>query len=56
MSQERERGATLITVAISLLLVFGFTALAIDGGLAFNERRETQNAADTRTSHAASVA
>jgi hypothetical protein len=41
-----ERGAAAFTVAISLLLLVGFAALAIDGGLGFDQRRGTQNAAD----------
>ena len=41
-----ERGAAAILVAVSLLLLVGFAALAIDGGLGFDQRRGTQNAAD----------
>jgi hypothetical protein len=41
-----ERGAAAILVAISLLVLVGFAALAIDGGLGFDQRRGTQNAAD----------
>jgi hypothetical protein len=41
-----ERGAAAFMVAISLLLLVGFAALAIDGGLGFDQRRGTQNAAD----------
>ena len=41
-----EKGAALILVAISLLVLVGFAALAIDGGLGFDQRRGTQNAAD----------
>jgi hypothetical protein len=41
-----EKGAAAIIVAISLLLLVGFAALAIDGGLGFDQRRGTQNAAD----------
>lgn len=33
-------------VAISLVVLVGFAALAIDGGLGFDQRRGTQNAAD----------
>ena len=33
-------------VAVSLLLLVGFAALAIDGGLGFDQRRGTQNASD----------
>ena len=41
-----ERGAAAFMVGISLLLLVGFAALAIDGGLGFDQRRGTQNAAD----------
>jgi Putative Flp pilus-assembly TadE/G-like len=41
-----ERGAAAILVAISMLVLVGFAALAIDGGLGFDQRRGTQNAAD----------
>lgn len=44
--ERAERGATAITVAISLLVLMGFAALAMDGGLGFDDRRGTQNAAD----------
>lgn len=43
---EKEGGTVLITVAISLMLLMGVAALAIDGGMAYNERRFTQAAAD----------
>ena len=45
-NESGERGAVAITVAISLLVLVGFAALAIDGGLGFDERRGTQNASD----------
>jgi len=41
-----ERGAAAFMVAVSLLLLVGFAALAIDGGLGFDQRRGTQNASD----------
>jgi hypothetical protein len=43
---QDERGAAAFIVAISLLLLVGFAALAIDGGLGFDQRRGTQNATD----------
>ena len=33
-------------VALALILLLGMTALALDGGMAYNERRSTQNGAD----------
>ena len=44
--ETAERGATAITVAISLLVLMGFAALAMDGGIGFDDRRGTQNASD----------
>jgi len=46
MRRKREKGAAGVLVAVSLLLLVGFAALAIDGGLGFDQRRGTQNAAD----------
>lgn len=43
---REDTGAALITVAITLLLLMGVAAVAIDGGLAYNQRRHTQGAAD----------
>ncbi|MGH8927912.1 MAG: pilus assembly protein TadG-related protein, partial [Acidimicrobiia bacterium] len=41
-----ERGATAIVVAISLILLIGMAALAVDMGGAFDDRRQQQSAAD----------
>jgi len=43
---RNERGAAAIIAAITLLVLLGFTALAIDAGVGYNDRRGTQNAAD----------
>jgi hypothetical protein len=43
---QADQGATAVLVALSLLVLLGFAALAMDGGRAYNERRSTQNAAD----------
>ncbi len=43
---REDKGATMVLVAMSLLMLFGFAALAIDAGLGYNDRRGTQNAAD----------
>ena len=41
-----ERGATTIIVAIVVVVLFGFTALAVDVGAMYEERRELQRTAD----------
>jgi len=43
---ERERGATAILVALSLLVLLGIVAFAVDLGAVFNEDRQDQTAAD----------
>ena len=42
----RDDGAALIVVAISLLVIMGFLALALDGGRGLSERSDGQNAVD----------
>jgi Flp pilus assembly protein TadG len=44
---KSEKGQALILIAFGIIALVGFTALAIDGGRAFEERRHAQNAADT---------
>ncbi len=46
---ERERGQALVLIAFAMTVLIAFTALAIDGGMAYAERREAQNAADAGT-------
>ena len=45
--RSQERGQALIMVALAVVGLFGFTALAIDGSRVFSDRRHAQNAADT---------
>jgi len=42
-----EKGQALILIAFGIIALIGFTALAVDGGRAYDERRHAQNAADT---------
>jgi Flp pilus assembly protein TadG len=42
----RQRGASAILIAATLLVLMGFAAIAIDGGLGMSERRQAQTAAD----------
>ncbi|HEX9854708.1 MAG TPA: Tad domain-containing protein [Acidimicrobiia bacterium] len=41
-----ERGATLLFVALSMVMLLGFAAFAIDTGALYEERRSLQNGAD----------
>lgn len=43
----REKGASAILVAISMLVLMGFAAIAVDYGLGVTERRLDQNSVDT---------
>lgn len=48
-----EDGATAVVVALSLIVLFGFGALAVDVGQIYQERRELQNGADASAMAAA---
>jgi hypothetical protein len=41
-----ENGQAIVLLAVSIVVLLGFTALAIDGGMVFSDRRHAQNAAD----------
>ena len=43
---RRERGQTLLIFVLALTVLLGFTAMAIDLGLFFEDRRHLQNTAD----------
>jgi hypothetical protein len=51
-----EQGASLILTSLALILLMGMAALAIDVGIAFNERRQDQSAADVGSLAAAQFA
>jgi hypothetical protein len=44
--RNREPGQILIIIALGLVVLLGFTSLAIDGGMIYSDRRQAQNAAD----------
>jgi hypothetical protein len=44
---KSEKGQAIILIAFGIIALIGFTALAIDGGRVFSDRRNAQNAADT---------
>ncbi|MBN2387693.1 MAG: hypothetical protein JXB85_11800 [Anaerolineales bacterium] len=50
---NRERGQSLILIVFAIVGLIGLTALAVDGGNAFSERRHAQNAADSTALSAA---
>jgi Tfp pilus assembly protein PilX len=46
-SKKSERGQALILIVMAMVGLLGLTGLAVDGGLAYSDRRNAQNAADT---------
>jgi Flp pilus assembly protein TadG len=50
---SQEKGQALILIALAAIVLFGFTALAIDSSRAFSDKRHAQNAADTASLAAA---
>lgn len=44
---KSQKGQALIMIAFGIVALIGFTALAVDGGRVFSDRRHAQNAADT---------
>ena len=42
-----QRGQALILIALAIVGLVGFTALAIDGSIIFSNHRHSQNASDT---------
>ena len=55
MKKSMQRGQALILVALAIVGLVGFTALAVDGGHVFSDRRHSQNASDT-AAYAAALA
>ena len=45
--QKKEKGQALIVIVIAMIALIGIVGLAVDGGMAFSDRRHAQNAADT---------
>lgn len=42
----QEKGQALVLITLAMVVLLGFTALAIDGGMVYSDRRHAQNAAD----------
>ncbi len=47
ISRKTEKGQALILIVLAIVGLIGLTALAVDGGMAYSERRQAQNAADS---------
>lgn len=45
--RSTESGQAIVLLVISIVVLLGFTALAIDGGMLYSDRRRAKNAADT---------
>ena len=45
-NRPTERGQALVLIVLALVVLLGFTALAIDGSVVYSDRRYAQNAAD----------
>lgn len=43
---KSERGASAILIALSMIVLMGFAAIAVDGGMALDERRQEQSGVD----------
>jgi hypothetical protein len=58
MSEQRssERGQALVLLVLAFVVLLGFTALALDGGMVYADRRRAQNAADASSLAGASAA
>ena len=46
MKDKREKGQIVIILALALVAIVGITAVAVDGSMTYNERREDQSIAD----------
>ena len=53
MKQKQEKGQALILIVLAIIGMIGLTAVAVDGGMAYSERRQAQNAADAAALDAA---
>ncbi|MBV6397108.1 MAG: hypothetical protein HFACDABA_02713 [Anaerolineales bacterium] len=46
-AKKTEKGQALILIVFAIVGLIGLTALAVDGGMAYSERRQSQNSADS---------
>ena len=54
--QPAERGQVLVLLVLGMVVLLGFTALAVDGGMVYADRRQAQNASDASSLAGGSVA
>lgn len=47
VKRRSEQGQVLVLVVVALVVLLGFVALAIDGGMIYSDRRNAQNVADS---------
>lgn len=52
---KSEKGQALLLIAFALTALYGLVGLALDGGMAFSDRRQSQNAADGAALFAARI-
>ena len=45
-TRSSERGQALVLIVLAMIVLLGFTALAVDGSMVYSDRRYVQNAAD----------
>ena len=45
-NNNSERGQAIVLIALAIIVLLGFTALAVDGSMVYSDRRMVQNAAD----------
>lgn len=55
-AHKSEKGQVLAYLAVTIVVMLGFAALAIDGGMLYSDRRHAQNVADTSSLAGASAA
>lgn len=53
LHKKSEKGQALILIVLAILGLIGLTALAVDGGVAYSDRRQAQTAADSAALDAA---
>lgn len=46
LNKRLERGQALVLMVLAMVVLLGFTALAVDGGMVYSDRRHYQNIAD----------